>query len=81
MQRSALHYPTRRNSVFNEVNGLIVLNAVVLLVVTVLAMGSPSSAEWMTAAIRAEMIGSDLPAAHPTQLAQPVLAMQSVRAN
>jgi hypothetical protein len=61
--------------------GFFALPVVVVLALNGLAMIQPAAFQWISEAAQAEFVGTDLPEAAPTQLAQPTGDIRAVRAN
>jgi len=58
---------------------IVAINGIVVLVLIVLALTSPSASEWISAAVQSEFVGGDT--SLPTQIAQPAEEMRIVRSN
>ena len=71
----------RRRNLSDEITPLLAINGIIVLVLLVLALSAPSASEWISAAAQAEFVGGVVPAAVPTQIAQPVEAIKVVRSN
>jgi hypothetical protein len=71
----------RRRGSSGEISRLLAVNGIIVLALIVLALSSPSASEWISAAVQAEFVGSDMPTAAPTQIAQPAEVMKIVRSN
>jgi hypothetical protein len=82
LQRPHDHWkPAGRSNSSGEITTLLAVNGIVVLVLLVLALASPSASEWISAAAQAEFVGPDLPGASPTQIAQPSEQTKIVRSN
>jgi len=73
--------PSGRRDSSGQITTLLAVNGIIVLVLLVLALSSPSASEWISAAAQAEFVGPDVPTAAPTQIAQPTEQMRIVRSN
>jgi hypothetical protein len=73
--------PQSRRDLSDQITPLLAINGIIVLVLLVLALGTPSASEWISAAVQAEFVGGDGLAGTPTQIAQPVDAIKIVRSN
>jgi hypothetical protein len=73
-------HQSRRN-LSDEITPLLAINGIIVLALLVLALSAPSASEWISAAAEAEFVGGAVPAAVPTQIAEPVEAIKIVRSN
>jgi hypothetical protein len=71
----------RRRDLSDEITPLLAINGIIVLVLLVLALSTPSASEWISAAAQAEFVGGDAASMTPTQIAQPVEAIKIVRSN
>ena len=73
--------PQARPDPSDQMTPILIVNAIIVLVLLVLALSVPSASEWISAAAETESFGGIAPAATPTQIAQPVEAMKVVQSN
>jgi hypothetical protein len=71
--------PADRGGAINQITTLVAINGVIVLVLIVLALSVPSASEWISSATQAEFIGGNMPVAVPTQIAQPVEQIRTIR--
>jgi len=71
----------RRRNLSDEITPLLAINGIIVLVLLVLALSTPTASEWISAAAQAEFVGGDAASLAPTQIAQPVEAIKIVRSN
>lgn len=71
----------RHRNLSDEITPLLAINGIIVLVLLVLALSTPSASEWISAAAQAEFVGGDAALMTPTQIAQPVEAIKIVRSN
>lgn len=67
-----------RRDLSDQITPILAINGIIVLVLLVLALSFPSAPEWISAAAEAEFVDG-VPAATPTQIAQPVEAIKIVR--
>jgi hypothetical protein len=72
--------PAGRRDLSREITPLLAINGIIVLVLLVLALSFPSASEWISAAAEAEFVGGN-PSMAPTQIAQPIEAIRTVRSN
>jgi hypothetical protein len=65
----------------NRTRIILAAHGVILLVIVALVANYPVVSEWVSAAVQAEFVTSDMTSAGPTQLAQPSEQMRIVRNN
>ena len=70
-----------RRDLSDQITPIVAINGIIVLVLLVLALRSPSASEWISAAAQAEFVGGDAASVMPTQIAQPVEAIKIVRSN
>jgi hypothetical protein len=82
LQRPHDHWkPAGRRDSSGKITTVLVVNGIVVLVLLILVLASPSASEWISAAAQAEFVGPDLPDASPTRIAQPTEEMKIVGSN
>ena len=71
--------PQNRRDLSDEITPILAINGIIVLVLLVLALSTPSASEWISAAAESEFVGgADVPA---TQIAQPAETIKVVRSN
>ncbi len=73
--------PQARRDPSDQMTPILIVNAIIVLVLLVLALSVPSASEWISAAAEAEFVGGVAPAATPAQIAQPLVGMKVVQSN
>jgi hypothetical protein len=73
--------PTGRRDSSGEITTLLAINGIIVLVLLVLALSTPSASEWISAAAQAEFVNPDISTSAPTQIAQPAEQTRIVRSN
>jgi hypothetical protein len=73
--------PTGRRDSSGEISTLLAVNGIIVLVLLILALSTPSASEWISAAAQAEFVNPDISTAAPTQIAQPTGQTRIVRSN
>jgi hypothetical protein len=82
LQRPHDHWkPAGRRDSSGEITTILAVNGIVVLVLLILALSSPSASEWISAAAQSEFVGPDPTGASPAQIAQPTEEMKIVRSN
>ena len=73
--------PNGRRDSSGEITTLLAINGIIVLVLLVLALSTPSASEWISDAAQAEFVNPDISTAAPTQIAQPTEQTRIVRSN
>jgi hypothetical protein len=82
MQRSP-NDPSRsdRRYLWNWNAGILAVHAVLLLALASILISHPVASEWISRAVQAEFVGSPPPVILPTQVAEPLRQMRTVKAD
>ena len=75
LSRSDRHYLWNWNA------GILAVHAVLLLVLAGILISHPVASEWISQAVQAEFVGGPPPVILPTQVAEPLRQMRTVKAD